>query len=535
MTVAGASQHFAHARAQGRARADRDRDPERGERAARLPARRRARVPDARSRGGDAVGRRGAAHPAGVPARLRAVGRDVRARRAVDRPAPARQPAAHRARCGGCATSATACIVVEHDAETIESADHVVDFGPGAGRLGGRVVAAGTPDDLKAEPRVADREVPGRRGAHRGAGARAARRKGFIDRQGRARAQPEEHRRRVPARRAGRGDRRVGRGQVVAHQRHPAARRCGASCSAATTRSARHGAVVGIEADRQGDRHRPEADRPHAALEPGDVHQGVRRDPRRLRADARGARLRLPARALLVQRASGGRCEACEGDGVRQVEMHFLPDVYVTCEVCRGKRYNEATLRVKWKDRTSPRCSRRPCRRRCGLFEHHRDAARDPDDAGRRRPRLHRARPVGDDAVGRRGPAHQAVARAGEARHGQDALPARRADDGPALRGRAQAAARCSTAWSTAGNTVLVIEHNLDVIKAADYVIDLGPEGGARGGEVVAAGTPEEVARVSALVHRPVPRPPPRPPPPHQRGVAAQAPPDLSPSPRRYG
>ena len=153
----------------------------------------------------------------------------------------------------------------------------------------------------RAKPRVADRQVHGGHRADRGAGdAPSAAR--VHHGQGRARAQPQEHRRRVSAGRAGRGDRRVGGGQVVADQRHPAA---GAAPQAAgqlrsgrpPRRRRRH------RRHRQCDRHRPEADRAHAAVEPGDVHEGIRRDPRRVRADARSARLRLSARTLLVQRA----------------------------------------------------------------------------------------------------------------------------------------------------------------------------------------------------------------------------------------
>ena len=121
-------------------------------------------------------------------------------------------------------------IVVEHDAETIEAADHVVDFGPGAGRLGGRVVAEGTPEALRANPAsLTGKFLAGTERIEVPRHA-PARRKRVPDRQGRARAQPEEHRRRVPAGRAGGGDRRVGRGQVVADQRHPAA---GAAAQAA--------------------------------------------------------------------------------------------------------------------------------------------------------------------------------------------------------------------------------------------------------------------------------------------------------------
>ena len=196
----------------------------------------------------------------------------------------------------------------------------------------------------------------------------------------------------------------------------------------------------------------------------------------------------------------GGRCEACAGDGVIKIEMHFLPDVYVTCEVCHGRRYNRETLEVHYKgksiadvlDMTVGAGARVP-----------RQRAADPAearDAARRRPRLHPPRPVGDDALRRRGAAHQARQGAEPARHRPDALHPRRADHRPALRRHQAAAWPSSSRLADAGNTVVVIEHNLDVIKTADHVIDLGPEGGDGGGRIVAVGTPEEIARTRGSI-----------------------------------
>jgi excinuclease ABC subunit A len=180
---------------------------------------------------------------------------------------------------------------------------------------------------------------------------------------------------------------------------------------------------------------------------------------------------------------------------VRKVEMHFLADVYVTCEVCKGKRYNEATLRVKWKDRTVADVLDTPVSEARALFEHHRTLnhiLQTLDEVG-----------LGYIALGQ--PA--TTLSGGEAQRIKLSRELAKRDTGrtfylldePTTGLHFEDVRRLLAVLNRlveAGNTVLVIEHNLDVIKSADYVIDLGPEGGARGGEVIAAGTPEEVASV---------------------------------------
>ena len=194
---------------------------------------------------------------------------------------------------------------------------------------------------------------------------------------------------------------------------------------------------------------------------------------------------------------AGGRCEACEGDGVRQVEMHFLPDVYVTCEVCRGKRYNEATLRVKWKDRSIAEVLDTSVSDAFGLFEHHRglvSVLKTLEDVG-----------LGYIALGQ----SATTLSGGEAQRVKLSRELAKRDTGrtlylldePTTGLHFDDVRRLLSVLNRlvdAGNSVLVIEHNLDVIKTADHVIDLGPEGGAAGGLVVAAGTPEEVAATPA-------------------------------------
>ena len=191
----------------------------------------------------------------------------------------------------------------------------------------------------------------------------------------------------------------------------------------------------------------------------------------------------------------GGRCEACQGDGVIRVEMHFLPDVYVPCDTCGGKRYNRETLEIRYKGKNiadvlehDGRAGARAVRATCPTVARKLETL---VDVGLGYMTLGQ---TATDALRRRGAAREARARARASADGAHALRARRADDGTALRRHRASCSRCSATLRDQGNTVVVIEHNLDVIKTADWVIDLGPEGGAGGGEIIAAGTPEAIA-----------------------------------------
>ena len=192
----------------------------------------------------------------------------------------------------------------------------------------------------------------------------------------------------------------------------------------------------------------------------------------------------------------GGRCEVCRGDGQIKIEMHFLPDVYVPCEQCHGKRYNRETLDIRFKGKTIADVLDMPVEEALEFFAHIPKIRAPAADAARRRAGLHAARPAGHDAVGRRGPARQARLRAVEGRdragRSTSSTSRRPACTSPTSR----SCSRCCSAWSTQGNSVVVIEHNLDVIKTADRIIDMGPEGGEEGGTLMASGTPEEVAAV---------------------------------------
>ena len=222
------------------------------------------------------------------------------------------------------------------------------------------------------------------------------------------------------------------------------------------------------------------------------TYTGVLDHIRRLFAATNEAKVRgyLPGRFSFNVR--GGRCEACAGDGTIKIDMQFLPDIYVPCEVCKGKRYNRETLEVHYKGHTVADVLDMSVEEALGLFANIPPIARHLvtlNDVGlgyiklgQPAPTLSGARPSGSSwpASWPSGPPRP------------DPVRARRADHRAPLRGRQQAAG-CCTGWSTPGNSVIVIEHNLDVVKTADWVIDLGPEGGHRGGEVV--GPPERVAR----------------------------------------
>ena len=160
----------------------------------------------------------------------------------------------------------------------------------------------------------------------------------------------------------------------------------------------------------------------------------------------------------------GGRCETCKGDGTIKIEMHFLPDVYVPCETCHGRRYNRETLEVRFKGKSIADVLEMSGRGGAQLLRQDPQAPAPAPDASRRWSRLHQARSAGDDALRRRGAARQACLRAVEGRDGADAVHPRRADDRPALRRHREAPLEVLQRLVDNGSTVLVIEHNLDVI-----------------------------------------------------------------------
>ncbi len=380
--------------------------------------------------------------------------------------------------------------MVEHDKETIESADYVVDFGPGAGRQGGHVVALGTPDEIEANVgSLTGRYLAGTERIEVPAARRQP--KGFLTLRG-----AREHNLRnidvefpLGVLLAITGVSGAGKSSLINGILHPALRRKFFGGFEPV------GQFSKLEGTQQIDK--------VVDIDQKPIGRTPRSNPatytkafdhiRELYAESPEAKAFGFKPGRFSFNVKGGRCEACEGDGSKTVEMHFLADVHVTCEVCRGRRYNDATLRVKWKGLDIAQLLETSVAEALSLFENHRQLShilRTLDDVG-----------LGYIALGQ----SATTLSGGEAQRVKLSRELAKRDTGRTLYlldepttglhfDDVRRLLAVLDRLVAAGNTVLVIEHNLDVIKTADYVIDLGPEGGDAGGEVIAAGTPEEVA-----------------------------------------
>jgi excinuclease ABC subunit A len=383
-------------------------------------------------------------------------------------------------------------IVVEHDEETMEEADWLVDFGPGAGEHGGEIVSAGTPAEVKKDPAsltgayLSGRraiEIPERRRAARGTltivGAQANNLKDLTVK--------------LPLGTliAVTGVSGAGKSTLVNAILRPALMRL---LYGTREVPGKHQALLG-----------------HAQIDKViDINQQpIGRTPRSNPATytkvfdcIREVFAQTPeARAYGYQpgrfsfNVKGGRCEACQGDGMKLVEMHFLADVLVPCEVCHGKRFNEATLRVGFKGKNIAEVLDLSVHEAMKHFANHREILRvlqTLDDVGLGYIKLGQPSPTLSGGEAQRIKLSRELARVGTGKtmyildepttglHFEDVKKLLHVLD----------------RLVEGGNSVIVIEHNLDVIKCADWVLDLGPEGGDGGGYVIAEGTPEEVAGV---------------------------------------
>ena len=386
-------------------------------------------------------------------------------------------------------------IVVEHDEDTMRSADWLIDIGPGAGALGGQVVAAGTPEQVMADPNSLTGqylsgkkriEVPERRRAGNGKwltvrGARENNLKN-IDVS-------------VPlgTLTCVTGVSGSGKSSLV---NEIIFKRLGADLNRMKAHPGRHDAVEGeeyldkvISIDQSPIGRTPRSN-------PA-TYTNLFNDIRDLFASLPEAKARGYGPGRFSFNTKGGRCEACCGDGVLKIEMHFLADVYVPCEVCRGKRYNRETLEVRYKGKSISDVLDMTVDEALPFF------SALPKIAAR----LQTLQDVGLGYV-KLGQSSTTLS-GGEAQRVKLATELSKRSTGrtiyildePTTGLHADDVKKLLAVLQRlvdSGNTVLVIEHNLDVIKCADYLIDLGPEGGVGGGTVVAAGTPEQVADTPA-------------------------------------
>jgi excinuclease ABC subunit A len=383
-------------------------------------------------------------------------------------------------------------LVVEHDEETIRSADYVIDLGPGAGELGGHVVAVGTPDEIMANPT----SLTGRYLARSlSIPVPASRRKGsghFITIHN-----PREHNLKgMPVKiplgtfTCVTGVSGSGKSTLVNDILY---RALASMLHRAQDRPGAHDRVEGAQRiDKVVDIDQSPIGRTPRS-NPA-TYTGVFTFIRTLFARTPEARMRGYQPGRFSFNVKGGRCEACQGDGLVKIEMHFLPDVYVTCDVCKGRRYNRETLDVHYKGQSIAAVLEMTVREALGFF----------DAVPVIKSKLATLDDVGLDYI-RLGQSATTLS-GGEAQRVKLATELSRRATGRTLYildepttglhfADIQRLLDVLNKLVEQGNTVVIIEHNLDVVKTADWVIDLGPEGGDEGGRVVATGTPEELIR----------------------------------------
>ncbi|MDE7395767.1 MAG: excinuclease ABC subunit UvrA, partial [Clostridiales bacterium] len=384
-------------------------------------------------------------------------------------------------------------IVVEHDEETIRAADFVVDVGPGAGVHGGEIVAAGSLDEIIAQPRsITGKFLSGERKIEVPA-ERTPVGDTFITLKGCLQNNLKNIDVSIPTGviTAVTGVSGSGKSSLVNQILYPSA--ANAVMGSRLTVGA-HATIEGLE-------HIDKV----ICIDQSPIGRTPRSNPatytgmfgaiRELFAKTPDAQERGYKAGRFSFNVKGGRCESCSGDGIIRIEMNFLPDVYVPCEVCGGKRYNRETLQVRYKGKNIADVLEMTVEEACAFFEN------VPPIASK----VNMLRDVGLGYIKLGQPA--TTLSGGEAQRVKLATELCKRSTQKTLYILDEPTTGLHIAdvekligilyrLRAGGNTIVVIEHNLDVIKTADYIIDLGPEGGDQGGSVVACGTPEEVAKV---------------------------------------
>ena len=384
-------------------------------------------------------------------------------------------------------------IVVEHDEDTMRSADYIVDVGPGAGVHGGEIVAAGSVKDIcKAKRSITGDYLSGRKRI----AVPETRRSGsgnFLTVKG-AR---ENNLRNIDVKFplgefiCVTGISGSGKSSLINEILY---KTLACELNGARSRAGKCDSVEGLEfVDKViGIDQQPIGRTPRS--NPA-TYTGVFNDIRSVFAETQDAKMRGYGPGRFSFNVKGGRCEACEGNGILQIEMHFLPDVYVPCEVCKGARYNRETLEVKYKEKTISDVLNMTVEEAVVFFANQPKIARKLQtllDVGLGYVTL------GQSATTLSGGEAQRVKLANELARRSTGKTVYILDEPTTGLHIADVHRLIEVLQKLvdAGNTVIVIEHNLDLIKCADHIIDLGPEGGSAGGLVIAEGTPEEVAAV---------------------------------------
>ncbi len=382
-------------------------------------------------------------------------------------------------------------IVVEHDEDTMRAADFIVDIGPGAGIHGGEVICAGTVEDImNCKESITGQYLTGAKKIEIPSKRRKTG-KNWLTVTGCAENNLKDITVKIPLGvfTCVTGVSGSGKSSLVNEIIY---KYLVAKLNRARIRAGKFDSFKGAEAldkiiaiDQSPIGRTPRSN-------PA-TYTGVFNDIRELFAQTQDAKMKGYSAARFSFNVKGGRCEACEGDGINKIEMHFLPDIYVPCEVCKGKRYNRETLDVHYKGKNIYDVLEMTVEEGVSFFENHEKIAR----------RLKTLYDVGLGYIKIGQPA--TTLSGGEAQRVKLAAELSRRATGRTLYVLDEPTTGLHAAdvhklidvlqkLTDGGNSVLVIEHNLDVIKTADYIIDMGPEGGDKGGTVVACGTPEQVA-----------------------------------------